>query len=80
MPLSGHHDIALFERHSKRCQIDMKIDDVILTSLRSETTYKLIYRVPGSRLLISRLPGKALRMHVESLSPTSRTLDESNAC
>ena len=28
---------------------------------------KLINRIPGSRLLISRLPGKALRTHVESL-------------
>ena len=29
---------------------------------------KLINRIPGSRLLISSLPGLALRMHVESLS------------
>ena len=28
---------------------------------------KLINRIPGSRLLISSLPGSALRMHVESL-------------
>ena len=28
---------------------------------------KLITRIPGSRLLISNLPGSALRMHVESL-------------
>ena len=28
---------------------------------------KLINRIPGSRLLISRFPGPALRMHVESL-------------
>ena len=28
---------------------------------------KLINRIPGSRLLISSLPGPALRMHVESL-------------
>ena len=28
---------------------------------------KLIYRIPGSRLLISSLPGSALRTHVESL-------------
>ena len=28
---------------------------------------KLINRIPGSRLLISNLPGSALRMHVESL-------------
>ena len=29
---------------------------------------KLINRIPGSRLLISLLPGSALRTHVESLS------------
>ena len=40
---------------------------VIITSLRSETMGKLINRIPGSRLLISSLPGKALRTHVESL-------------
>ena len=28
---------------------------------------KLIKRIPGSRLLISSLPGSALRKHVESL-------------
>ena len=28
---------------------------------------RLINRIPGSRLLISSLPGKALRTHVESL-------------
>ena len=31
------------------------------------TTGKLINRIPGSRLLISSLPGSALRTHVESL-------------
>ena len=28
---------------------------------------KLINRIPGSRLLVSSLPGSALRTHVESL-------------
>ena len=32
------------------------------------TMGKLINRLPGSRLLISSLPGSALRSHVESLS------------
>ena len=32
------------------------------------TMGKLINRIPGSRLLISSLPGSALRTHVESLS------------
>ena len=31
---------------------------------------KLINRIPDSRLLISSLPGSALRMHVESLDKT----------
>ena len=41
---------------------------VIIASLKSKPTCKLINRIPGSRLLISRLPGSALRMHVELLS------------
>ena len=40
---------------------------IIITSLKSETMGKLINRIPGSWLLISSLPGSALRMHVESL-------------
>ena len=38
-----------------------------ITSLKSETMGKLINRIPGSRLLISNLPGLALRTLVESL-------------
>ena len=41
---------------------------VIIASLKSEPTYKLINRIPGLHLLISSLPSSALRMHVESLS------------
>ena len=40
---------------------------VIIASLKSETMAKLINRIPGSRLLISSLPGSALRTLVESL-------------
>ena len=40
---------------------------VIITSLKSETMGKLITRISGLCLLISSLPGKAMRMHVESL-------------
>ena len=40
---------------------------VIIASVKSETMGKLINRIPGSRLLISILPGSALRTHVESL-------------
>ena len=42
-------------------------NDVITTSLKSETMGELINRIPGSHLLISSLPGSALRTHVESL-------------
>ena len=40
---------------------------VIIASLKSERMGKLINRKPGSCLLISSLPGSALRTHVESL-------------
>ena len=39
----------------------------MIASFMSETTGKLINRIPGERLLISSLPGLALRTHVESL-------------
>ena len=39
-----------------------------MASLKSEPAYKLINRIPGSCVLISSLPGSALRRHVESLS------------
>ena len=46
-----------------------KIDHYdILASLKSEQLGKLINGIPGSRLLISSLPGSASRTHVESLS------------
>ena len=40
---------------------------IIIASLKSETMSKLIHRIPGSSLLISSLPGSALRTLVESL-------------
>ena len=42
-------------------------NNVIIASLKSGRMGKLINRIPGSRLLISSLPGSALRTHVESL-------------
>ena len=39
----------------------------IMACLNSETMGKLINRIPGLCLLISSLPGSALRMLVESL-------------
>ena len=38
-----------------------------IASLKKETMGKLINRIPGLRLLISSLPGSALRTHVELL-------------
>ena len=40
---------------------------VIIASLKSVKQWELINRIPGSHLLISSLPGSALRTHVESL-------------
>ena len=40
---------------------------VIIARLKSETMGKLINKIPDLRLLISSLPGSALRTHVESL-------------
>ena len=40
---------------------------VVIASLKSEIMGKLINIIPGSCLLISSLPGSALRTHVESL-------------
>ena len=49
--------------------INTKIENyVIIASLKSETMGKMIKRIPGLSLLISSLPGLALRTHVESLS------------
>ena len=48
--------------------INTKIENFDINAcLKSETMGKLIKRIPGSRLLISSLPGSALRMLVESL-------------
>ena len=47
----------------------MNIDNyVIIASLKSEPTCKPINRIPGPRLLISSLPGSALRTHADLLS------------
>ena len=40
---------------------------VIIASLKSKTMGKLINRIPSLRLLITSLPGSALRTHVESI-------------
>ena len=40
---------------------------VIIASLKRETIGKLTNRLPGLCLLISNLPGLALRTHIESL-------------
>ena len=63
--------------------IDTILDNyVIIASLKSESTCKVIHRIPGSRLLISGLPGSALRTHVESLGkpPDVNKHSQSLAC
>ena len=40
---------------------------IIIASLKSKSVGKLINRIPGLCLLISSLPGLALKTHVESL-------------
>ena len=63
--LSGDDDVAMA---SLMKLIQHKIENyVIIASLKSETMSKLINRMPGSHLLVSSLPGLALRAHVESL-------------
>ena len=63
MPLSGHHDVALFWITSTlTLNRHIKLDnDFIIVSLKSKTTGKLINSIPGSRLFISSLPGEALK-------------------
>ena len=39
----------------------------VIASLKSETMGKMINRIPGLHLVISSLPGSALRTHIEWL-------------
>ena len=52
------------------CKIDKY---VIIASLKSEQMGTLINRIPGICLLISSLPGNALRLLVESGKPRDST-------
>ena len=68
LPLSGHDDVALLNDVANGAESTQKLENyVIIASLKSETMGKLVNRIPGSRILISSLPGSALRTHVESL-------------
>ena len=67
LPLSGHDDVALLNDALMTLNQHIIENYVIIASLKSETMGKLINRIPGSRILISSLPGWALRTHVESL-------------
>ena len=69
MPLSGHDGVALLNDVANDAESTQKskITYVIIASLKSEILGELIIRIPGSRLLISSLPGSALRTLVESL-------------
>ena len=66
LPLSGHDDVALLN------DVANDAESTQIQQLRhnrkfeeGSTMGKLINRIPGSRLLISSLPGSALRKHVE---------------
>ena len=67
LPSSGHDDVALLNDVANDHDQHKIEKYVIIASLKSETMGKLINRIPGSRILISSLPGSALRTHVESL-------------
>ena len=59
---------------------DTKLDnDVIIARFKSETMGELINRIPGSRLLISSLPGSASRMHVELLGKPRNVIKRSQS-
>ena len=60
VPLSEYDDVANDAESTQKSKI-------IIASLKIETMGKLINRILGPRLLISHLPGSALRTHVESL-------------
>ena len=66
MTLHFFHDVAydaVETQNSKKY--------VIIAILKSETMGKLINRIPDSLLLISSLPGSALRTHVKSFGKPS---------
>ena len=68
VPLSGHDDVHFLNDVINDAKSTQKSKNyTIIASLKSETIGKLINRIAGLRLLISRLPGSALRSHVESL-------------
>ena len=60
--------VHFFNDVAKDVQPNTTIENyVAISSLKSETMGKLINRISDSHLLISSLPGSALRRHVESL-------------
>ena len=68
MPLSGHDGVAFLNDVANDAESTQKIENyVIIAGLKSEAKGKLINSIPGSRLLISSLPGSDLTTLVESL-------------
>ena len=67
IPLSGHDDVHFLNDNLMTLNQHKNKKYVIIASLNSVQQWINYYRVPGSRLLISSLPGSALRTHVESL-------------
>ena len=60
---------------AKHTESILKIENyVIIVSLKGETMGKLINRILRLCLLISSLPGPALKMHVESLGMSTSVL------
>ena len=53
----------------------MTLNRIIVASLQSEPTCKVINIIQDECLLISRLPGLALRMHIRSLKAEPGKLD-----
>ena len=58
------------------CGILGRAQCLIVDSLKNEQMGKLINRIPGSRLLISNLPGKVLRTLVESRGKEPRDVNK----
>ena len=58
MSLSGYDDVALLNDVANEAESTQN-NYIIIPSLKSETTSKLINRISGLRLLMSSLPGLA---------------------
>ena len=77
VPLSSHHDVALFEWRRQWHWIDTKLDnDVILANLKSEPTFKLIKK----NIRFASFDMKFTRLDLYPLSTLIFRLGFKNAC